>query len=272
MEYKDNIPNEEYHSMKHLGSSDIKLIDQKSVLHYLESKKKVNAPSPAMEFGTAVHTAVLEPELLSSSYAVSQKFDLRTKAGKISKAKFEAENEGKTIINQEQFEKIHAIKNSVLSHPVAPLLLKGGIAERSFFWNDPATDLPLKCRPDYYFDDIIVDLKTTRDASSESFAKDMYNFGYHISAAHYCNGVQAVTNRPVKAFIFLCVESETPHAIALYTLNAESMNLGRIVIERALLKYQSYLENPESVFSGYPSEIQEISLPNWAFSKTNNKD
>ena len=53
--------NAEYHSQTdYIGSSGLKMIYKKSVDHYLRSKKM--DPTDSMRLGTAVHTALLEPD------------------------------------------------------------------------------------------------------------------------------------------------------------------------------------------------------------------
>ena len=74
--------NEEYHSSGYLGKSKLmKILDCPAKFKYaLEHPPK---PTPTLEFGTAVHMAVLEPEKFNEKYYVlPEDFNLRTNANK----------------------------------------------------------------------------------------------------------------------------------------------------------------------------------------------
>ena len=73
--------NAEYHSQTdYIGSSGLKMIYKKSVDHYLRSKKM--DPTDSMRLGTAVHTALLEPDKFNDEITVMPELNLRTKAGR----------------------------------------------------------------------------------------------------------------------------------------------------------------------------------------------
>ena len=79
---RKNDSNEDYHNSGYLGKSKlIKVLDSPYKFKYaLENPSK---PTPSMEFGTALHMAVLEPEKFSKKYYVlPEDFNLRTKANK----------------------------------------------------------------------------------------------------------------------------------------------------------------------------------------------
>ena len=67
--------------------------------HYLNQDRE---PTPALILGSAIHCAVLQPELYGSLYATAPEgIDRRTSAGKASWAEFATLNEGKTILKAE---------------------------------------------------------------------------------------------------------------------------------------------------------------------------
>ena len=67
------LTNEAYHALKAVSPSQIKVLGR-SPLHYfdqfLAEDREKREPTPAMLMGTALHTAVLEPELWDSTIAV----------------------------------------------------------------------------------------------------------------------------------------------------------------------------------------------------------
>ena len=77
-------------------------------------------------------------------------------------------NQGRIILSPEVWEQLHAMAAAVHAHPAAGALLTSvpGEAEKSVYWNDPTTGVLCRCRPDWWReDDVLVDLKTTDDAS-----------------------------------------------------------------------------------------------------------
>ena len=120
-------------------------------------------PTAAMLFGTLVHSMVLEPESVDALYLASPRFDRRTKAGKEALAEFEAQAEGKVVVDMDTFQRAQRTAEAVLTHPTAGPLFKGGNAEITARWEQHG--LPCKARVDYYQGRSIVDLKTTQDAS-----------------------------------------------------------------------------------------------------------
>ena len=74
--------NEIYHSHDSISASGLKTIAQYGIEYYLT---QTHAESEAMKLGTAIHTAILEPDTFFDIYEVmTEKFDLRTKLGKTS--------------------------------------------------------------------------------------------------------------------------------------------------------------------------------------------
>jgi exodeoxyribonuclease VIII len=249
-----DMPAAEYHAHPAVSKS---LLDRmaKSPLHakaYLEGVAE--PPTPAMQFGTALHTAVLEPDRFASEYAVWEG-DRRTKDGKAAYEKLVAS--GKSIISASDNDVIFAMVASILQHPIAAGLLKGGVVEHSVFWTHKNA-AECKARPDYWRqnDGIVVDLKTTEDASSVGFARSIAAYRYHVQAAHYLAGTQA------ERFIFIAIEKKAPYAVGVYELDAEALTLGNTLRERDIEQYMSCAEF--DAWPGYSPEIQTITLPKWA--------
>ena len=90
--------NNDYQSHKSISASGLKTIYKKSVYHHLNSMFKM---TDAMNFGSAVHSALLED---SNDIAVLPEFNARTKEGKKIKQDFFDNNKGKIIIKQEEQE------------------------------------------------------------------------------------------------------------------------------------------------------------------------
>jgi exodeoxyribonuclease VIII len=249
-----NMPSAEYHAHPAVSKSLLDKIS-KSPLHaraYLDGARE--EPTAAMAFGTALHTAVLEAERFDTEYKVFEG-DRRTKAGKEAYEALLAT--GASIISAADYDAITAMTMAIRQHKVAGSLLMDGHAESSVFWQHPGTRLECKARPDWWRNDgIVVDLKTTDDASPAAFARSVATYRYHVQAAHYMIGTQA------KRFVFIAVEKKAPHAVAVYELDADTLRMGHTLRERDLDQYASCVEF--NTWPGYPAEIQTLALPKWA--------
>ena len=171
--------NDEYHSHKSISASGLKIIYKKSVYHYLNSIFKM---TDAMNFGSAVHSALLED---SNDIAVLPEFNARTKEGKKIKQDFFDNNKGKIIIKQEEQEAIEKIKKNFNGHSLAKNLVQR-LTEKEVSYYGTIDKVPVRVRPDGIKDnDYIIDIKTTMDASPRFFKSQIYNFAYHLQACFY---------------------------------------------------------------------------------------
>jgi len=256
------MPAKRYHEDKAIGHTGIvKML--KSPAHFREYLDYPHHQTPAMAFGSAVHSFILEPERFSKEVAVAEKFDRRTKEGKEAAAKFEAENQGKSLITSEELATLTLIRAAVHSHHGADKLLSHGDAELSVFWNDPATGIACKCRPDWFNGDVITDLKSCVDASAAGFSRAIATLGYDVQAAFYVDGVKAATGMELP-FIFIAAEKEPPHAVAVYRADPEVIEVGRRKY-RAALHLLKWCQESGSWPAYQPGgEIELISLPRWA--------
>lgn len=262
---RHDLSNADYHATSAISKSTLDRA-HKSAAHWMAPS---TPPTVAMSFGTAFHSMVLEPEDFNAQCAVSPALDRRTKAGKEAWSRFEQENEGKAIITSQECEAILAMKDAVQKHPKGRYLFSGGKAEVSAFWQDSQTGLECKCRPDYVTSSgLLVDLKSTQDASPEGFAKSAAKFRYHVQAAWYLNGWQCASGEKPLGFLFVAVEKQPPYNVGLYMLDPESLELGWRTATSDLNKIKRWMEEADWKVlerSGYSPDIVELKLPAWAF-------
>ena len=256
------MPATQYHADPSIGHSGlIRLL--KSPAHLREALDHPPQPTPAMAFGSAVHTYILEPERFSNEFVVAEKFDRRTKEGKEAAARFEAANQGKTLITAEDLATLTLMRAAVVAHQGAADLLKQGEAELSAFWTDSLTGIPCRCRPDWFNGTALVDLKSCVDASSRGFSRAIANHGYDIQAAFYVDGVKRVTGSELP-FLFIAMEKDAPHAVAVYQADPEIIEIGRKKV-RAALQLLKWCQESGAWPAYQPAgEIEAISLPRWA--------
>ena len=214
--------------------------------------------TPAMKEGTVLHSAILEPAVYKTTYAVTG--PRNTKAGKEQAAKAEAA--GFQVITQTLHDKAAELAHRVKSHPLAAELFEEGRAEVPLFDTDEATALQVKGKLDWLrdTDETVVDLKTVGGGGSSpaNFAKQVANFKYHLQAAHYLELAKA------KRFVFVVVEREFPFQVGVYELDDDALAEGRYLRRQALDLVAQCV-----AFNDWPGhtddQVQTLSLPAWAF-------
>ena len=176
----------------------------------------------------------------------------------------------RAIVSAEEMAQAEAIRDAVMAHPAAGKLLApcAGVAELSAYWRDPETGVLCRCRPDFWrHDGIVVDLKTARDAGPEGFSRSILGWRYHAQAAFYLDGITraraagGIDMPAPRAFVFVGVEKTAPYAVGVYTLDTQSIAIGRREYREDLDTYAECMGS--GVWPGYGDKIQPISLPEW---------
>ena len=265
--YRD-ISNSDYHTGEGLGASHLREL-LRSPLHYIRSISTPSKETPAMKLGTAVHCAILEPERFEIEYIKAPSIDKRTKDGKAIWS--ELEQSGRIVLSTDEYTKAIEMANAARSHEIASKLISGGVSEQSVYWLQKVYSLDVqeilcKARPDYikplkkgY---VIVDIKTTQDASISEFQrKAYYQWLYHLQAAHYLRGFEAVTGKKVIAFMYVAIESEPPYAISIFKAGDDYLQAGMKKTQELYELYATCVARNN--WPSYSSEIQELRLPKW---------
>lgn len=261
------MSNDEYHAGPGISKSHLDTIAGKSPLHYwakyLDPNRVREEPTPAMQLGSAIHCAILEPDLLAAQYVANPGIDRRSNAGKAEYAAFCAEHAGKVILPDEDYQACLRVRDAVLLHPVVRGLLAGGKAEQSFFAIDRETGELIKCRTDYLHDSgaLVVDVKSTDDASPTGFAKSVANFRYHIQPPWYFDVLEAAFGETPANWVFLAVEKKPPYAIGAYFVHPEDVRRAREVARRDLMRIIECKR--AGLFPDYAAEVLPLELPRW---------
>jgi exodeoxyribonuclease VIII len=262
------MENADYHRHSAVSKSHLDQI-AKSPLHYwaryLDPNRVTPEPTPAMAIGSAVHTHVLELDQWDARYVTAPEgINRRTNAGKAEWEAFEVASTGRTVLAKADAELVMRMGHSVFAHPAAAMLLAmPGKAETTHMWTDQATGLRCKCRPDWLTNDgsLIVDLKTTEDASPMGFRKSIANWRYHVQASWYLDGLEHATGKRPDQFIFICVEKKPPFACAVYAADAEMIQIGAETAARDLDVLATC--KAAAAWPGYSDQIETINLPPW---------
>lgn len=260
-----DIAAELYHE-PHLGVVSKSALDHvnRSPAHYRAWLDGHGETTPALQFGTAFHCALLEPKRFSATYATEPDFgDCRKADNKTARNEWRLANAGRTLLAQDDEETIRSMVSSVRSHKLAGKMIADGIPESTISWIDSTTGLPCKCRPDYYVKArrMAVDAKSAEDASPEGFKKAVGKYGYHVQNALYSDGFRAVGER-VDHFVFVAVEKKPPFAVGIYTLGADAIARGYSAARRGVERLAECVQKDE--WPAYSSSIETIDdLPPW---------
>ncbi|HXG58144.1 MAG TPA: PD-(D/E)XK nuclease-like domain-containing protein [Thermoanaerobaculia bacterium] len=254
-----NLSRAEYEAIPAINASVLEHFER-SAAHAREAMLHPPKPTDAMEFGTALHVAVLEPARFSREYVAAPKCDRRTKVGKETWAAFEAEHRGAQLMDAEDFIAICRMRDAVWSHPVAKELLRGpGHNEVAVVWENEETGLLCKALLDRIgsFDGWtwIPDLKSTGDASPREFSYSIKRYHYGAKAAYYLDGCNTVAPRP-RRFCWIAIEKEPPYAVALYEPTDDAINAGRSKYMRWLRLYEEAQRTNH--WPGYETSIQPL--------------
>ena len=261
----EHMLSEEYFGSEgYESNSSLKPILRSSA-HYVYNKETPRVDKPHFNLGSAIHAAILEPIRFKDEYVVSPVFDGRTTVGKQAKAEFNANNQGKFIINDDDMETINGIAENVLYHDDAMQLLKAGTNEVSYFWQDPETEIWMRARADSESRFATLDVKSTDDASPKGFVKSCAKFSYDMQAYIYTEARSQVTGEN-KQFTFLAVEKKAPYTIGLYVASREMLASGLLQYREALRRVEEYRANPTGRLGYQPDgKIQELEWPTWAY-------
>lgn len=253
----------DYHADKSISKSKLDLLN-KSILHYLEPPEY---KSKSMDIGSALHDAVLLPDLFDKTYT-KQPPEIKQKRGK-KWDEFFAKHGGKTIMTVSDYDKIMRMRDRIYSHPIGKNMFKNGEPEMSYFNNMDiyGQEFDVKCRPDYLGDGFAFDLKTTRDASQYGFRNAITNYRYNVQAAWYMDILNKEPDLEIKEFIFIAIETEPPFPIGIYYIDQESIDCGRDDYRENLLTLVKYNEN-KYVPTGYTDDgVEKIGCNEFYFYK-----
>lgn len=261
----------DYHRIDLCSKHRLDLI-ARSPAHCKEEIDNPKPQTPAMAFGEAFHTLVLEPDRYADEYVVEPAFgDCRFKDNKERRDLWRAQNAGKQSIEQQQADALQAMRESVMAHPAARMLIERiGEPEQTFIWQDKASGVMCKARLDAPLPDIqtIVDLKTGIDAKRSEFEKAIFTYRYHNQAAMYIDAGNTLAGGVAyEHFVIIAVEKEPPYAVAVYRLRDDVVSAGYLQVRPLIERYGQCCASGR--WPCYSNEIEDIALPRWAWQQMN---
>ena len=255
------LSNEAYHAGQGISSSNLKDI-LRSPAHY-KAAKQDKKTTPAMEFGTLVHTMLLEPELFDRDYAVEPELDgpKTKKPWKDIWDEFKKEVQGRKIVKTEDYDKARMMCKAARAHTYASYIMECCDTEVSAYFRHDGTFLKARADLIDYENGFIWDVKTTQDARESEFTKSIGNFKYHLSAAYYLDVFTRATGKVFDKFGWIVMEKTAPFSVATYIADPYALEVGRMECQKALQTYSECIVSGN--WPGYKESIDTIGLPKY---------
>ena len=222
---------------------------------YLEGEREKE--TPAMQFGTVLHRALLEPDTYRGAFHVRPEgMRFTTKDG----IAWQAEHADKPILSLSEAKSIDQMVWNVHHHPFAKRLLAGGICEQSIFVIDVDGTLR-KSRLDMLTaGTVIPDIKTCESAALDNFERNISRYRWHVQAAYYIDNCK-LAGIDKQTFFFIAVEKTPPYAVRCLQLDDESVAIGRTLYRRDLAVYRQCVET--GIWPAWEDTFTTASLPAW---------
>lgn len=255
--------NADYHAHDAVSNSRLSRFLESPQLTLVPKKK-----TPALRWGSLVHSIILEPQLIGDEWAVMPEGLDKGNGATAREKEFNLANAGKQVVSSTEFRQLTDIAKAVLANPTAAALLGGeGVNESSYFWTDAITGIKMRCRPDRYRDDgLLIDVKTTASVDHNSFRRSIWEFGYDRQSAIYTDGIEAMTSRKPNGFAFIAIEGkEAPEIfVQVFVMTEADIEIGRRRTRRALdlmKKYQDeYGLDPAAWPANTTPDVIEVDL------------
>lgn len=265
-----DMPAAEYHGDAghsgriYLSNSIAKILLNQSPKHAWIAHPRLNPnwrPDDDSKFsiGTAAHALLLEGS--NAKICVIDADDWRTKAAK--EQRDEAFKNGLTPIlrkhNAAVVRMVDAAKEFVERTAIMGIFERGK-PEITMRWQEG--ELWFKSRPDFFTDDgrIMLDYKTTEDASPDAFSRQISRMGYDFQAEFYKRGAAANGHENVD-FLILAQETEYPHACSLHAIHPALQEYARMRVERAVALWRDCLTR--DYWPAYPTQVCVAMASNW---------
>lgn len=260
-----SMTRDEYVAINGISQSDLSFM-LKSPRHY-QWRARLKRESDAMNFGTALHAAILEPQRFKDQYVVEpeamvngEEINRRIKAHRDYLAAFrkEASIENKRVVTPAEFDSIIGMLTVCATHSMIAELLHGGEQEcvAQAKWNG----MLIKGQADHFGEHpqlgrVVVDVKTTQDASPGAFSRAIHNYNYVLQAGVYSKLFSA------DHFVFIAIEKHAPYSVGVYKADDSIINRGQEQAEQLIERIKLCEANDN--WPSYTEGLENLMLPAW---------
>lgn len=255
------LSNEDYHKDEAIGSTSVKAISVSPANLYFNPFKG----SKSAQIGTAIHAALLEPEVFEKDFILEP--EIKTRASKEYKELAKTYNADNILINSEVETITRMIESARMNTDFMDYVAAKGKSEVSMFATCPITGLRLKCRFDRLSDShpYPLDVKSCMDATERGFSQAFGKYHYHIQAAFYLYVLKLTTGIELDQFCFFALQNKPPYTNCMYYIGTESLELGYKHMHEALRKIKECIDDESLRTEGIVLPSSEINVPNYLF-------
>lgn len=280
-----DLPMDEYLRIPAMSASGMEAF-RRSPAHYRYEREHPKAATDAMREGTALHLALLEPEVYAGRYvSLRQCYGVKKDGARCSNQasvyrstgpdneahycgvhdpwKGEPMDSGIEVMSADALNRVEAMRLAVLEHPEAAEFFRGeGRSEVSGIWRDERTGVLCKLRLDREISRAAIhaDVKTTRSAAADFFPRDAAKRGYHRKAAWYRRGMAAL-GKPAIASVLIAVESAPPHGCQMFLIDEEDLRKAGAPFDAMLARYAECEKTGR--WPGYDAGFRHMTVPPW---------
>lgn len=234
---------------------------------YLNPNRKERAQAGHFSLGSAIHHLSSGLDGFNDLFVVRPvKWDSwRTTDAKNWRA--EQILAGKTVLDASDIETIQGIADSMNEHPTIQAGILKGLVEMTVVYQDAATGLWVKTRPDVLpmHSTVLTDLKTAADASAIGCMKATGEFGYHGQLAMIDEALWQVAEFEVTDHVLAVIEKAEPYCVNIKPQPDWVIDYGRRQSRRALDTFADCLKSGD--WPGYLDDGEDGSLPAWLTSR-----
>lgn len=256
-----NISNAEYHSDRNFASSSTLKVALKSIEAYYKQYVVENnfktLGSNAKDLGSYVHSAILEPHLTPTEFAI---FDGAQRRGK-AYDEFRATVGSKTIITKAQYDLAVELLLNVGQNKHAPRLLNVG--EPEYTYCAEVDGMPVKVRADWLnlAEGYILDVKTTyAELDKKSLQNVISDLSYDLSASLYVDCMSKLGKSLDFYFLFISTKSKE---VRVFKASERLLENGRRKYKAAIKKINNAKHTGIWHNGSTDNEIETIDHAEW---------
>lgn len=278
------MTHEEYAALPGLSNSamtDLAVSPLRYWHKWLNPEYVPEPPTPQMQFGSALHCAILEPSEFDKRYAcelippedclvtiaelrafllnIGRRASGTLKADIIAQvqeaapsapildvlqAQHAREHEGKVIFPAADWQRILGARDSLLSEPRVKAVLDGpGHAEECLIAQDKDTNVALKCRADWVTPDAIWDFKTFVQKRGASIDKSVTDAIFYERYYRQAYFYSLIRGWPQVQpdFILAFIEAEPPHEVRIRALRPKSGGQANLYWTRSMIEVRGLI-------------------------------
>lgn len=270
---------ETYRSAPGIAGSDLEtILDSPAAFHHGQRMEETDE----MQFGTLFHSLLLtgradyhvKPETYDAE-GVAKKWNGNATVCKQWLADH-ADHADKPIIpalGHHSAAMLVSMVTKVKAHPIASALLARLKPEVSIFARHEEDGILCKGRLDGLISEgtnIVVEVKTTRDASTAAFSREIWKRGYYKKAAWYRMLLHNMKRSPME-YWFIAVENDGQARVNVRRLAERAMDKGDFDNDDTLALYRKcrmanhWPEFSDGLFPGDPQDQPQIDLPDFCY-------